>query len=287
MKKYVVIGDPIKHSLSPVMHNAGFAELKINARYEIMHVKLENLAEFADFARNNLAGFNVTVPHKQKIIPYLDEISDVAKLANSVNTVTVTEDKKLIGTSTDGYGLEMGIKTAFNVDLKNNIFSFLGCGGAVQAVAFHFAENDAKQINIINRTESKAKDLTIKLKQTFPNLIVNYSSLENQKKITDILKISNVLIQGTSLGLSPDDKSPIPEEYLSKNLFVYDTIYKNTKFFKIAKNKGLKTANGSSMLLYQGAKAFSIWTHKTAPIDVMKKGIYSVNPVFNRKEHKV
>ncbi len=277
MKQYLVIGDPIKHSLSPVMHNAGFAKLNIAAKYDIMHIKPNKLAEFAKFAKENLAGFNVTVPHKQTIIPFLDEIDKVAKLAQSVNTVTVTDDGKLIGTSTDGYGLEMGIKEAFNVNLKQHTVSFLGCGGAVQAASFHFASRDVKQINIINRTVSKAENLALKLKESFPNLIVKYSSLEDNKMITEMLLSSKVLIQGTSLGLSPEDKSPISEKYLSDNLFVYDTIYKNTNFLKIAQNKGLKTSSGSSMLLYQGAKAFEIWTGEPAPIDTMKKALSNVS----------
>ncbi len=272
MDKYAVIGNPIKHSLSPVMHNAGFAELKIDASYEAIQVEPAKLAEFAEFAKKNLKGFNVTVPHKQEIIPFLDEIDETAELANSVNTVVVSNGK-LKGYTTDGYGLEKGIDLAFNIKVKDNSFFFVGCGGAVQAVAYHFAMSGAKELFFANRTISKAEQLADKLKTNFPKLKCEVCELSNKNKIKAFAESAKVLIQGTSLGLNESDPIPINLKDIA-DIAVYDTIYKKTAIQTESLARGLKCSDGRSMLLHQGVKAFSIWTKQDAPVEVMQKALY-------------
>ncbi len=272
MKKYAVIGNPIKHSLSPEMHNANFKALGLDSVYEKICVEdtKEKLEEFANYARKNLSGFNITVPFKSKIIQVLDAISDVAKLADSVNTVSVI-DGELYGTTTDGFGLEQGIKEEFDIEIRANNFIFIGCGGAVQAVACHFASCGAKNLYFANRTLSKAKDLSEKI-NSYSNWTTECKacSLDDIDNIESFISNSSVLIQGTSLGLNDTDPSPISENLL-KNINVFDTIYKETALLKAAKLKGLKSANGRSMLLYQGAKAFEIWTGIKPMTEIMKK----------------
>ncbi len=270
-KKYAVIGDPISHSLSPGMHNAAFKALGIDAEYSAIHVKKEGLAKFADFARGELAGFNVTVPHKNAIISHLDGISDMCKITGSVNTITV-KNGRLFGDSTDGYGLQMAIKEAFGIDVKGNSFLFLGCGGTVKAVSYHFIKEGAKKLFIANRTLSKADELTKYLIKC-TNSDVQCTAINQTNTLDHFLDSASVVIQATSLGLKETDPSPLPKELIRNKTVMFDTIYKNTEFLKNAAQNGVKSANGSLMLVHQGARSFSIWTKKDAPIEVMKNAI--------------
>jgi shikimate dehydrogenase len=273
MSKYLVIGDPIEHSLSPEMQNAGFEALGLGRPYGKRRVTLEEFPEFVRFARENLKGFNITVPHKQTIIPYLDSISREAELARSVNTVTV-KNGKLHGDSTDGYGLEAALKEAFGVEVKNGSFFFIGCGGAVQAVAFHFAARGAKRLMFANRTVAKAEALIDSLQDAFPNSDFACCSINDLGTVEDFIDIASVAVQGTSLGLKPDDLPPVPPELL-RNICYYDTIYKRTPLLEAAAGKGLRTADGRSMLLHQGARSFEIWTEEDAPLDAMRSALYA------------
>lgn len=270
-KQYAVIGDPINHSLSPQMHNTAFKTLQMNANYSAIHVKAGKLAEFTDFARENLDGFNVTVPHKSAIIEHLDDISELCKITGSVNTVTV-KNGLLYGDSTDGYGMEMAIKEAFDIDIKGNSFLFLGCGGTVQAVSYHFLKEGAKALFIANRTLAKAEEL-VKHLQAHTNAAVKCTAINHEKTLDHFMNEASVVIQATSLGLKESDPSPLPKHLIRKTTPMFDTIYKNTQFIKDAAEQGVKHANGSLMLVHQGAKSFSIWTGKEAPIEDMKKAV--------------
>lgn len=271
--RYAVIGDPIAHSLSPAMQNAGLAALGLDAEYVAVHVKADEMPDFAERAKKEFAGFNITVPHKSAIIPFLDEISDAAKLAGSVNTVSVV-DGRLLGDSTDGYGLETAISESFGVDVAGKSFCFLGCGGAVQAVAFHFAAHGANRLLFLNRSVQKAQDIADAINRQFPSTRTAAASLGELSSVELFLKDADVAIQGTSLGLKPDDPSPIPPELLPDGICLYETIYKRTKLLEAAQAKGLRCANGLSMLLHQGAKSLSIWTSKKAPVDAMRKALF-------------
>jgi shikimate dehydrogenase len=273
MKQFAVIGNPIKHSKSPVMHNAAFKHLNIDAEYSKLKVTVEELQEFTDKARKELAGFNITVPHKYEIIPYLDDITELAKVSGSVNTV-INRDGKLIGDTTDGYGLATGIKEAFNIGIKDEVITFIGAGGAVKAAATYFASLNAKKIFIVNRTVQKAESIKNNIVDNF-STEVEVTDLNNISKIEEFIGASKVLIQGTSLGLSEADPTPIPLEVINKDIAIYDSIYKETPILKYAKDNGNLYADGRSMLLYQGAKAFSIWTGCDAPVDIMRDALYS------------
>ena len=149
-KIYAVIGCPVSHSLSPVMHNAALKALGLDAEYIAVLVPKEELEAFTLDARN-LAGFNITVPHKNAVIPFLDEISRDAELSGSVNTVTVS-DGKLSGVSTDGYGLEAALAESFRYVIRDSSVTFIGCGGGVKALTFHFALHGIRKIHLLNRT---------------------------------------------------------------------------------------------------------------------------------------
>lgn len=271
-KIYAVIGCPVSHSLSPVMHNAALKALGLDAEYIAVLVPKEELEAFTLDARKNLAGFNITVPHKNAVIPFLDEISRDAELSGSVNTVTVS-DGKLSGVSTDCYGLEAALAESFRYVIRDSSVTFIGCGGVVKALTFHFALHGIRKIHLLNRTLETAEKLAATLKEEFPLLSVETASISDDEKVGTFLNDSRLAVQCTSLGLKPEDPSPIRPELLPRDIFFYDTIYKRTKLYAYAEEHGIPAASGLSMLLHQGAKSLSIWTGLEAPVEVMRKAL--------------
>ncbi len=269
---YAVIGDPIKHSLSPQMQNAGFEALAMGSPYGKFHVPLDNLAEFVDFARENLRGFNITVPHKDSIIPFLDEIERTAERCHSVNTVTI-KNGKMSGCSTDGYGLETAIMENFDLGIAGATIFFAGCGGAVRAVSHYFASRGARALYFANRTVAKAEELAAEIGSYESGCRVDAAPTGDLSRIKVMLEESDVIVQGTSLGLKPDDPAPLPLELLPDQICCYETIYHETAFLRGAKERGLRFADGRGMLLHQGAKSFEIWTGHKAPVEIMRSAL--------------
>ncbi len=273
---FAVIGDPIGHSLSPVMHNAAFRKLGINAEYIAVRVDPRDLEAFTKKARKELRGFNITVPHKHAVIPFLDEISETARLAGSVNTVSVTEEGKLSGDTTDGIGLELSLREELQFEPAGKRICFIGCGGVVPALAFHLAFRGAACIRILNRTLCKAESLCKSLQDRFPTLVCEAAPLENAARVKDFFKESDLAVQCTSVGLKDGDPSPVDPDCLpQEGLLLYDTIYKPTAFQRAGREKGLPVANGLTMLLYQGASSFRIWTGIEAPLEEMRRALIS------------
>lgn len=270
---YAVIGYPIAHSLSPQMQNAGFSACRIPAEYTAIEVAPENVGVFAEEAREKLAGFNITVPHKSAIIHFLDEADPLAAKQESVNTVVI-RNGKLAGYSTDGYGLEEALKEAFSFTLPSQSVTFIGCGGVVKALAMHFAQAGVKKIHLLNRTVSKAEALANTLQEFFPSLALETAPIDDREKIKNFLEESALAVQCTSCGLKKEDPAPIPPELLPSHILLYDTIYKNTPLLQYAKSRNIPCAGGLSMLLHQGAKSFSLWTGKEAPLEAMRKALY-------------
>jgi shikimate dehydrogenase len=272
-KKLAVIGNPVNHSLSPQMHNAALKYLDLDLRYSPVSVKKEELKLFVENAKEKYLGFNITVPHKNDIIQYLDEISVGAQLGNSVNTVKIDGNGKTFGYSTDGYGLEMALYELFWVKPKNEHFLFIGCGGAAQATSAHLLERGANSVSFINRNLQKAQRFADKLKKYFNDVDLKVFSFEDEEGIELLLAKKPIVIQSTSIGLKEGDPLILAETYFKKDLCYYDMIYKETPFLRCAKEKGCKTGNGKLMLLYQGAKSFSIWTGQDAPVKIMKNAL--------------
>ena len=271
--KFAVIGDPIKHSKSPVMHNAAYSALGMNAEYSAVHVKKDDLEDFAHYARNNLNGFNVTVPHKENIIQFLDGVSELSAKTGSVNTVTV-KDGKLFGDSTDGYGLAEAVKESFDLQIEGKSFLFIGCGGTVKAVSYYLADEGAEAVRIANRTVSKAEQLAGKLRNTQKGgTVIEAVPLADKSAVSAAVAKTDIVIQATSLGLKDDDPSPFPEELIRPGLYMFDTIYKETAFLRNAQKHNIPCAGGFLMLIHQGAASFRIWTGITPPLDVMKQSL--------------
>lgn len=271
--RYTVIGDPVAHSRSPQMQNAGFEALGLGRPYGKLHVHPGELPEFAAYARRHLDGANLTVPHKEAIIPLLDDLSEGARLAHSVNTLSVI-DGRLLGDSTDGYGLEGAVREAFGMTPGGAAVLFVGTGGAARAAAFHYALRGARRICLVNRTPERAEELAAGIRAAVPGVECAVAALADGGRVREFIAASELLVQATSCGLHPDDPAPFDPDWLAANprLACFDTIYRETAFLKAAAQTHC-TADGRWMLLHQGAKSLEIWTGKVAPLEAMRRAL--------------
>ena len=247
MKKFLVIGNPIEHSLSPKLHNYWINENNINALYE-KHKLDENDLEDLIFQvkEKKIDGINVTVPFKRAIIPFLDQLTTEALKTQSVNTIYLNENK-LMGHNTDIIGFEKSIKN-FKYDLNNKEVFILGAGGVVPSIIFALIQMGVSKIIVSNRTKKKAENL----KKLFQNI-----------EILDWGKIPNfdMIVNATSIGLKKEDYINLDFSSIGKGKFFYDVIYNpnETNFLKIGKDAGNITLNGKMMFIYQAFSAFTIW----------------------------
>jgi len=252
MKKYLVIGNPIEHSLSPKLHNYWIKKNGINAIYEKKKINESDIKTLiSELREDKINGINVTVPFKKLVIPYLDELSYEANKSQSVNTIYKDKDK-VIGHNTDIAGFELGLRH-FKYDVKNKIIFILGAGGVVSSIIIALKKMEVSKIIISNRTKQKALDL----KKLFPNLEVI-----DWEKIPEF----DMAVNATSIGLNENEQIKIKYENIGKNKFFYDLIYnpKETIFLKNAKKFGNKIENGKMMFIYQAHLAFTLW-HKVMP----------------------
>ena len=253
MKKYIVIGNPIEHSLSPELHNYWIKKNKINAFYDKKLINEENIKNIIDkIKKEEIHGINVTVPFKKLVIPFLDQLSPEAKKSQSVNTIYL-ENKKIIGHNTDIIGFELSLRH-LNYDVKDKKIFILGAGGVVPSIIIALNKMKASKIILCNRTKKKAEDL----KKYFKELdIVNWA---------DVPPDTNMIINATSLGLKKNEDLNLDYEKIGSNKFFYDVIYnpKETNFLKKAKEFGNKSENGKMMFVYQAHQAFTLW-HKIMP----------------------
>ena len=252
MKKYLVIGNPIDHSLSPKLHNYWLKENNINGTYEKKNVRLDEIKNIITKIRNKeIFGINVTVPFKKKVIPYLDKLSEEASITQSVNTIYL-ENNNVVGHNTDTFGFESSLGD-IKFDLKNKKVFILGAGGVVPSIIYVLERAGVLNISISNRTKSKADDL----KKLFGNLnVCEWGSLPD----------FDLIINATSIGLNKDDYIDLNFNNIKKGKFFYDVIYnpKETNFLKTGKKLGAQVLNGKMMFVYQALKAFKLW-HKISP----------------------
>jgi shikimate dehydrogenase len=263
-----VFGSPIRHSASPAMHNAAFAELGLNWRYLAFEVDPKNLRTAIEGARAmNFAGLNLTVPHKLLAVDMVDELDASAKTWGAVNTIKF-ENGRAIGFNTDADAIVTSLREDLKIELLGKKVLLLGAGGAGRTAALKLAAEKVGELFLVNRTRSKAEDIANEIKKQFPVLKVSVDYPQGKM---------DLVLNATSLGLKPDDASPVDEKLFPlKNAgAVYDMIYRpaETPLLAAAKKAGCKTANGLGMLLHQGAKAFEIWTGKPAPLAVMRRAL--------------
>jgi len=247
MKKYLVIGDPIKHSLSPLLHNYWIKKNNIKAEYDKKKIDKDDFKSLINkIKKKEINGINVTIPFKKEIIPFLEKLSPEAESTQSVNTVYIDNDI-VVGHNTDIKGFELAIKDT-RYDVVGKSVFILGAGGVVPSIIHALNNMKASSITITNRTQSKAENL----KNLFKDLkIINWGELPN----------FDMIINATSIGLNNKDEINLDFSNLNKNKFFYDVIYnpKETNFLKTAKGLGNDTENGKKMFIYQAAEAFKIW----------------------------
>ncbi|MBC8135130.1 MAG: shikimate dehydrogenase [Fibrella sp.] len=269
-----VWGYPVKHSASPVMHNAAFAATGFDGVYVACEVAPERIREaVAGIRALNLLGVNVTVPLKELVLPLLDAVSERAKAIRAVNTI-VNRDGTLWGDSTDGPGFLAAIDSAGIRADTGSRFVVLGAGGSARAVVYALAERGASVV-IANRSRERATMLA----QEFAHLSGNITVIAlTEDEIGNTLGDgATALINTTSVGMSPhsEEMPPIPIDALSPDTFVIDLIYKpfETRFLSAAQKRGCRTQNGVEMLVQQGAVAFEHWTGVHAPVNVMREAV--------------
>lgn len=265
-KHFAVIGDPIEHSLSPLMHNAGYRALGLAAEFQRFRVESDRLAEAVKgLSALGFAGWNVTLPHKEKIVPLLDSLTPEAERAGAVNVVKI-EEGRLIGHNTDGLGFVLSVKEILK-DLKGKKAVILGAGGAAKGIALALAGQDV-QIHILNRTLDKAQLLAEQVRQG--GGVAKAGALAPG----DWLKDVDLLVQTTSLGLQGESYS-FSLEGISREALVVDIIFNpwETAFLQDARKQGCPTRNGLDMLLYQGAYAWEFWLGGQAPVEVMERAL--------------
>ena len=252
MKKYLVIGNPIEHSLSPKLHNHWIKKNKIDAVYDKKQLNENDIESTIFKVRNGeIDGINVTVPFKKSVIPYLDQLTPLANEAQSVNTI-YKEKNKVIGHNTDIGGFELGLKR-INYNVKNKKVFILGAGGVVSSIILALKKMGASKIILSNRTKEKAEDL----KKIYSDLeIIDWGETPD----------FNVIINATSLGLKNHDEIKLDYTDMGSNKLFYDVIYnpRQTKFLSKAKQLGNQIENGKMMFVYQAHQAFTIW-HKIMP----------------------
>lgn len=270
-KIYGVIGFPAKHSLSPLMHNAAFHALKINAEYKIFEKTPEELAVFLNsLTQEGIAGLNVTVPYKEKVISFLTKLSREAKLIGAVNTIKVS-GAKLEGFNTDAEGILAHLKKELKFNPKNKKIALIGAGGAAKAVCVALAKEKPKSITLYDIDRIKAESLLCQLKENFAKIDFNLADTIEGLAISS----ADLLINATPIGMKEEDPLLVPEGLLQRNLLVYDLVYNpdKTKLLQAAERIGAKFTNGLGMLLYQGAASFKIWTAKKAPLKIMRDAL--------------
>jgi shikimate dehydrogenase len=271
MRRCYLIGYPVEHSMSALMHNAAFKELGLGYIYELKSVRPEELRRFtADEMRGEtVRGANVTIPHKVSIMGHLDEVDPETAAIGAVNTI-VNEGGWLKGYNTDGRGAMRALEEACG-DLRGAKVVVIGAGGAARAIGRHLSIVVDK-LSILNRTASRAESLASDLK-SLPgcNASVTPAALTRENLRSELVE-ADVLINATPLGMTPDtDKSPVDSDLLHPGLLVFDTVYNplKTRLLREAEEAGARTLTGAKMLAYQGAASFELWTGVRAPEELM------------------
>jgi len=259
-KIYGILGNPAKHSLSPIIHNTGFEILNIDAKYLIFEPdSIENA--IIGVKALKLQGLSVTIPFKESVINYIDEIDPLAKAIGSVNTL-VNTNGKIKGYNTDGYGAIQSLKNS-NIQINNSTILILGNGGSSRAIAFTLL-NEGANVIICGRNLDKVEILTSSLLNYSKNVeSITFDSLNNE-----FMQKIDIVINTTPIGMGDKkNSSPINSDLLNSSHVVFDIVYSphNTKLLIKAKEKGCKIVYGINMLIFQGLKQFELWTGKAAP----------------------
>ncbi len=270
--KFGLIGHPLGHSLSGIIHSAAMKSVGVKGEYLLFDTDPEYLIDQVKYFKSqNFLGFNVTIPFKVPITLFLDDVDNLANLISSVNTVKITSDRRLIGYNTDVYGFKNAIPSDF--DLKQKKIALIGLGGASRAILAAFSQIDVECVDVYVRNVINANEFLSNFRINFPNLKVNLFQMQNLKTLEHYKMLVNatpVGMRGHSMDLSPVGEALL--ETFDKTGIVYDIIYNpvKTKLIKDSINLGIRTINGLDMLVFQAAKAFEIWTGLSPDVKLMK-----------------
>lgn len=263
MKHVFLLGEPVEHSLSPVMQNAAFRAKGLDWEYELRLTPRAQLGAAMQRLREpDCVGANITVPHKQAALQFIDELTEQAKKIGAINTV-VKRGGKLLGENTDAYGFVQALRES-SVELNGARAVILGAGGAARAAAFALAEQNAARITIINRTEARAQQLAHDLGSYYTKLLIEVNSIA-------ALATAHLVVNATSLGMWPhENESPLRWTF-PRGAAAIDLVYRplQTKFLREAERAGARPISGIIMLVHQGAAAFQWWTNQSAPVELM------------------
>ena len=279
-----IFGYPIVHSLSPVFHNVAFAKLGLDFVYLPFLVKPEGLEDAVKAIKSlNIVGVNVTIPHKRKVLDYLDEVDHQARMMRAANTI-LHKDGRLIGYNTDGEGFLESLRREGEFDPQGKHIFVVGAGGAACAISFALVKAGVKSIILTNRTPQKAKILLERLKENVKDEC-KFSLMDfSQRNSPGIMDKVDLFINATSVGMHAGDSVFVNPDLFPSNIFVYDVVYhRKTELLKEAEERNLASLGGMGMLIYQGALSFKIWTSREAPIDEMRRVLIKE---FNKHEVK-
>ncbi len=275
-----LLGTPVAHSISPMMHNEAFRMLGLDFVYLCFDTKHADLKTMVQTLREmDVLGFNLTMPDKERALPYLDELSPAAAMIGAVNTVK-NENGRLIGHNTDGIGFMQSVKDT-GYDVQSGEMTLLGAGGAASSIAVQAALDGVPALHIVNR-KGRSWNNAIRLATLINERTgcrADVTDLADGSAVRNVIRKSSLLANATSIGMAPDtDCSPIADtSCFHSGLLVSDIIYEPrfTKLLLDAKAAGCRTANGLYMLLYQGAAAFHIWTGREMPVEAIRKKYFS------------
>ena len=268
-KRVVLIGHPVAHSLSGAMQQAAFDSLAIDARYELWDRTPMELADaVTELRSDDFLGANVTIPHKERVVPMVDRLTEEGHATGAVNTIT-REGKRLIGHNTDVPGFRVALDKLVGKQKMPRQAVVLGAGGGARAVVYGLITEGFQRIVVFNRHLHRAEGLVKHFGRTAAHMELRAMPWHDSIIESELAK-TKLLVNATSIGLTTDE-SPIPAESLNDELLVLDVIYAKTRLLRDAAAAGCTTADGELMLLHQGAAAFTLWTGQAAPMDLMQQ----------------
>jgi shikimate dehydrogenase len=267
-KRVVLIGHPVAHSLSGAMQQAAFDELGIDARYELWDRAPIDLADAVSELRgDDFLGANVTIPHKERVVPMVDRLTEEASATGAVNTIT-GEGKRLVGHNTDVAGFKVALDKLVGRQKMPKMAVVLGAGGGARAVVYGLIREGFQRVVVFNRHLHRAEGLVKHFGRTAAHMELRAMPWHESIIESEIAK-TKILVNATSIGLTAD-VSPVPAEVLNDDLLVLDLIYARTRLLRDAQAVGATTLDGELMLLNQGAAAFTLWTGQPAPLELMQ-----------------
>jgi len=268
-KRVVLIGHPVAHSLSGAMQQAAFDELGIDATYELWdRPPIELVDAIGELRGDDFLGANVTIPHKERVVPMVDRLTEEGHATGAVNTIT-REGKRLVGHNTDVAGFKVALDKLVGKQKMPRNAVVLGAGGGARAVVYGLITEGFQRVVVFNRHLHRAEGLVKHFGRTAAHMELRAMPWHESIIESELAK-AKVLVNATSIGLTSDE-SPVPAEVLQSDLLVLDLIYAKTKLLRDAAAAGTVTADGELMLLHQGAAAFTLWTGQPAPLELMQQ----------------